>query len=410
MRDGSIHTRAIARQFQPGDFIDHPELLDHAVRQDVISEAVEIGKNGFDQPQMKQSTLRGKSVLQFENFAELLVSRHISTNIRAITGAKQDDRRFIIDCLVSLLSEGLPFKVYKLDIRQFYESSHPTELVDELRRHEGFSGQSCSALQSLFSELSQMGIPGLPRGLGLSAILAEYSMRNFDEFVFNQEEVWFFARFVDDIIIISSGREDKTNFIKGLEAHLPAGLEFNQQKQKVLDFSPFNKNRTGTEAAFPFLGYEFRIDHIKREDGQLRRDVNLDIAPSKVKKLKTRIVRSLIDFRSNGDFEMLHDRIKLLTSNFNYVDRKAGVRRVSGIYFNYPGIDNQKSTALLELDRFLRNALMSPHKKNKWRPQLTKAQRKLLVQLSFSSGFRDRRFFSFSPERLATLVACWRYA
>lgn len=412
MYDGSIHSKTVARQFRAFDFIDEPQLLNEAFKAQVIADAVQIGEKGFGGLQIKKSKLKGKPIYQLDGFAPLLVARHIAANVKRITGAKQDNRQFIIQCLRSLLQEGMSFRAYRLDIKSFYESVDGAKVIDDLRLNEGFSGQSALALQSFFSEMKSQGIPGLPRGLGLSAVLAEYFLRDFDDSVSNVDEVWFYVRFVDDIFIITSGNEDKAQFEASLENALPDGLEFNSQKHGVMDFEPFTKSQSGVEHVFSYLGYQFEVSRVQREQGgsAFGRKVAIDISPTKVKKLKTRIVRTLIAYANEGDYENLKSRIRLLTSNFNFVDRQSGIRRVSGIYFNYPLTDPEHSNSLPELDRFLRNSLMSPHPKNKWRPSITKAQRRELLNLTFDGGFRYRRFYNFGPATLAKLVACWRYA
>lgn len=413
MYDGSIHTKTVARQFRPFDFVDEKLLLDEAFKAQVIDDAVRIGAIGFGGLQIKKSNLKGKPVYQLTGYPPLLVARHIAANVRRITGVKQDNRQFIIECLRSLLQEGLPFRAYRLDIKNFYESVDGEQVVDDLRLNEGFSGQSAFALRSFFAELKSQGVHGLPRGLGLSATLAEYHLRAFDDSVTNTSEVWFYVRFVDDIFIITSGREERAKFEADLQQQLPDGLDFNSKKCVVMDFEPFTKGQSGVEHVFSYLGYQFEVSRVEREVGGgsvLSRNVAIDIAPSKVQKLKTRIIRALIAFKKDGDYNLLKSRIRLLTSNFNFVDRQSGIRRVSGIYFNYPMADIEHSRSLPHLDRFLRNSLMSPHPGNKWRPAITKAQRRELLNLTFSGGFRSRRFYSFGPSTLAKLVACWRYA
>ena len=410
--DGSIHYRTVARQLKPFDFVDEPLLLDEAHKQKVIEDAVQIGLTGFGGLQVKKSILKNKPIYQLDGYPALLVARHIAANVRRITGVKQDNRQFIIECLRSLLEEGISFRAYRLDIKDFYESVDVERVLESLRSNEGFSGQSALSLRSFFAELNGLGIPGLPRGLGLSATLSEYFLKSFDEAAANANEVWFFARFVDDIFIITSGREKKAQFEESLRNWLPTGLSFNSKKHVVMDFERFNKNHDGVAHNFSYLGYQFEVSHILRGKGNfsLSRNVKIDIAPSKVRKIKTRIVRTMIAFRSDGNYDLLRSRIRLLTSNFNFVDRQTGVRRVSGIYYNYPMTDFEQSHSLKELDKFLRNSLMSPHPRNKWLPVITKAQRRELLNITFSDGFRSRRFYSFGPSTLAKLVSCWRYA
>ncbi|HEV2600649.1 antiviral reverse transcriptase Drt3a [Sphingopyxis sp.] len=409
MYDPTIHARTLARHFLPGDFVADPSLLNKDNRQAVIDSAAEIGRNGFATVSFLNSKLRGKHIHQVTDIAQLLVLRHVSKNIRYITGAKQDDRQFLIECIRTMLREGTAYRVYKFDIKSFYENANIPGILDRLRNDEGFSGQSAVALSTFFAIAKAHGVSGLPRGLGLSATLAEYLLRPFDEYISNVAHVWFYARFVDDIFIVTSGREDRTAFENDAKAALPEGLVFNS-KSLVRDFDGYDKAITGLAHSIDFLGYRFNVDRPVRSGGAVMRAVTLDIAPSKVRKIKTRVAKALTQFSKDGNYIDLRSRCRLITGNFNFVDRATGVRRVSGIHFNYPLIDVGSSKALDDLDKFFRNVVMSPHPLNKLRPGLSKQQRRELVRLSFRGGHQQRRFYSFSPVRLAELVAVWRHA
>ncbi|OYY75727.1 MAG: hypothetical protein B7Y43_18380 [Sphingomonas sp. 28-62-20] len=387
------------------------QLADPNYKQAIIERAVTLGQNGFPALAVQRNNLRGKTVYQLKDLSERLVVRHINRNIRRLTGVKQDNREFIIKCVSGFLSEGTRYRAYKFDVKAFYESVSPIEIVRDLEADEGFSGQSAAALSSFFVEMGKLGVTGLPRGLGLSATLAEYLLRPFDARVSDMAHVWFYARFVDDIFIITDGNEDQSRFTHDVAAALPSGLTFNS-KSTAFTFDEYRNGSSGVAHAFDFLGYRFTVNRPERRrvDSRIGRQVMLDIAPSKVRRIKTRIALSLVQFKKDHSYADLVARIRLLTSNFNFIDRGTGVRRVAGIYFNYPLVDFDRSTALPSLDKFLRNSVLSNHPKNHVYPAVTAAERRGLAQLSFSDGFKDRRFFSFGPARLVELTACWSHA
>lgn len=410
MYDPTVHASTIARQFKASDFVKQPALFDPVQREQVIAKAVALGQTGFDTISLTSTDLRGKTIYHVADTAQLLLLRHVNTNVRRLTSVKQDDRQFIVECISQLLREGVPFRVYKFDIRSFYESTNAQQIVERLQSDVGFSGQSVRALASFFDELRDLGITGLPRGLSISATLSEYLLRTFDSRMAALEGVWFYARFVDDIFLIRNSQIDASRTIADAQSALPPGLTFNE-KSRTCNFEPFAKKKASDlEHSVDFLGYEFNVSHVYRDgDGKLRRAVRIDISRSKVRKLKTRVASSVVRFNRDGKFENLHDRIKLLTSNFRFEDRDTGAIRSSGIFFNYPLVDAAASTALSDLDRFVRNTLHSPHSKNRIRPGLSVAQRRQLCRLTFSAGFSEKRFYSFKAARLAELVSCWSY-
>jgi hypothetical protein len=413
MYDPTIHAKTLARQVRKSDFAADSSLGIGTNLNLAIDDAVTIGASGFGSISLTTNKLRGKSVYQLTNLSESLVVRHITSNIRRITSVKQDDRQFIVSCIQKMASEGTAFRVYKFDIASFYESVPSQLILKQLEADMAFSGQSIRVLRSLFLQLDAAGVVGLPRGMSLSATLAEYLLRGFDSLISGASGVWFYARFVDDIVIITDGREDKVEFTKLAADSLPSGLHFNR-KSTSIDFAPFVKgNVANEEGCFDFLGYHFSVSLAHRNkaiDDKIRRVAWMDIAPSKVRKLKTRLARSLVSYAGDNDFETLLARFRLLTSNFKFIDLKTGIQRSSGIYFNYPLVDVDRSLALPELDNYLVRSVTSPHPRNRLRPAMTAAQRQRLLNLRFQDGFRKRRFFSFSANRLSALTGCWAYA
>jgi hypothetical protein len=412
MYDTTIHQRTLARQLRISDFIADPLLFGEPHRRAMLNQAAAIGTFGFPPLNVTTSTLRGKNIYQLADLPALLVTRHLTSNIRRITGVKQDDRKFIVECVRTLLETGTSFRVYKFDIKAYYESVLVEDILDRLKLDIAFSGQSSQALESLFQRLQNAGIYGLPRGMALSATLSEYLLRGFDHAVSNMPGVWYYSRFVDDMIVIGSSDLHPIIFTQSVANILPNGLSFNEKSQG-LNFVGLQKAiPLATEGTFPFLGYQFDVSRaFRRPSGRtIFRTVTVDMAPSKVRRLKTRIVRAALQYKKDGIFFDLRDRIRLLTSNFTFVDRKTGERRISGIYFNYPLIDISSANCFDALDRFLRNLITSPHPKNSARPALTPQRRRELVRLTFRSGFEQKRFFHFNTDRLVHLRSCWHHA
>lgn len=411
MYDQTVHKSSIARHFKASDFVKDPALLNPPHREQVIGKAVALGQSGFKGISLTSSQLRGKTIYHVTDTAQLLLLRHLNANVRRLTSVKQDNRQFIVECISQLLREGVPFNVYKFDISKFYESTNSQQIVQRLQSDVGFSGQSARALASFFDELRAIGITGLPRGMSISATLSEYLLRDLDSKISGLEGVWFYARFVDDILLIRKSQIDTSKTFEDANNALPLGLKFNS-KSKPFEFQPYAKKKSSDlEHTLDFLGYEFNVSHVYRDNknSKLLRDVRIDISESKVKKLKTRFALSVVQFNQDRNFDDLHDRTKLLTSNFRFKDRDTGAIRSSGIYFNYPLVDAATSKALTELDRFVRNTLHSPHGKNRIRPALSATQRQQLCRLTFSAGFAQKRFYSFKDARLAELVSCWTY-
>jgi hypothetical protein len=411
MYDPTIHAQTLARQLRPDDFVAQPLLHNPVHRGQTLATAAQIGEKGFTSLALRRNLLRSKPVYGLTDIGELLVTRHITENIRRITGVKQDDRKFIVECIATLSKEGVPFRLYKFDIKSFYESVNTLDLCATLESDVAFSGQSARVLRSFIAELDKAGASGLPRGLAISATLAEYLMRDFDDFVANTHRVLYYSRFVDDICVITDATEDTKEFTRLLSDTLPKGLTFNE-KSEPFSFLKYSKGvPPSVEHSINYLGYCIHISSCFRptKESPIERDVWLDINAAKVKRIKSRLVASYLQFNRDGIYDDLRDRIRILTGNFSLKDRSSGARRIAGIRFNYPLVDSRRSRSLPELDRFLRNSLMSSSPKNRARPKVTAPQRAELSRYTFRNGFNRKVFFHFSPQRLAFLTNCWAY-
>ncbi|MEB0040891.1 antiviral reverse transcriptase Drt3a, partial [Pseudomonas sp. MH10] len=234
-----------------------------------------------------------------------------------------------------------------------------------------------------------------------------------------QPGVFFYSRYVDDIIIITSGNEDESKFMNLASRFLPPGLQLNTQKTNVRhasqDIKPYKQNTVAPSEilTFEFLGYQLTVrEPLKTAERSQFRDVWLDIARSKVNKIKTRITRSLISYCKDGNYDLLETRLSFLTSNFSVLDADRERKRLAGIYYNYHRVDMEKSEALTELDHYFRQAILSGYGKvfDEFFCKTTVAQRRQLLRFSFSRGFREKTFLYFSRYNLKLVQECWNYA
>lgn len=334
--------------------------------------------------------------------------RKINRNIRTITRVKQSDRPTIIRSIDNLLREGVPLCIYKLDLASFYENIDTNALLQFISSDSAIPKQTTTLIHHFLNKSSQFGVSGLPRGIPISATLAEYAMRSFDQAVETLPECYYYSRFVDDIVLFTNGDEKQTTLMKTLRSHLSFNLDFNFKKCRAIHLSADTKSQNTPTQFVEFLGYKFILNGVsKNRKGQIERDVRIDIAESKVKKQKKRIANTFMDFNKNGDHNTLYDRIRLLTGNYSVYDFEKETKRKSGIYYSYPLIDSLNSEALRSLDKFYRGAILSG-KHNQTR-KLSMREKRFLLKYSFSRGHKSRIFYHFSQSRLPRLLGCWAY-
>lgn len=410
MYDPTFGSAALARHLSRSDFKKRPALQNESHKKAVIDQAVATARNGFASLPLTPNDLAGRTVYQVDDLASDLVLRKAAQNIRMITGTKQSNRMEIARRLKLFCEEGMPFTIVKMDIKSFYLSIDQDALYCQIKRRLLTAPSTRSVLGSLIDQCKANSVPGLPPGLAISAELSEFYMQDFDRNVREALEAHYFARYVDDIVLVLPGIGSERALKQKIGKALPKGLRINFSKSKFLPFRGTRIIDPVVEHSFDYLGFRFNVYQIGRTK-PLSRTVQLDVAASKVKKNKTRIVKSLLQYLSDGNFEDLRDRVRVLTCGYQFFDERRQKKRGGGLQHTYSLIDSD-APALVELDRFFKGMILcrSGPVGGKLAHFLNNCERKELLNYSFVNGVANRVHFRFSAGRLAHLVECWKYA
>ena len=332
---------------------------------------------------------------KFESLFQDLILRKIYKNIKVVYKLSQADRDKIISQIKILLEETKPYWVLKLDIKSFYESINRNEIVQNLKRDYLLNRQTFDLMEKIFANPIFSSITGVPRGLCISSIMSEIYMKQFDLEVKRINGVYYYARFVDDIILFcnsSSARDDAEKKICSLLNNLK--LSLNSKKVQKWDIESNNN--------FTYLGYAF--SHDDNNNGKLI----ISIARNKIDKIKTRIVKSFISYTKKHDFQMLRKRIKFLSGNI-VLNRKNSLSPIFvGIFYNYKKINNKGS--LKTIDDFYQKILNSKKGKlgAKLHSLLNSSQLNELKKYSFTFGHEHKVRHYFSVDDMKKIARCWR--
>lgn len=421
MYDQSFSKRTLARVFEKLDFIGiktHADL--ETFRENILNKAVDSAASGFVKTAnpLVSFPLNGRQIFMFHSLWEEIVARKLNSNIKKTSKATSRGRSQIVSNLRLLLEEGVPFRVYRLDVKSFYESFRVSHVISKVGEIAELSPQSKRLMHDLLACHAALGGAGIPRGLALSAALSDHLMQDFDHMVSGHPEVFFFSRYVDDIIVVTSAREDATIFVRRLENMLPPGLHLNPVKRQVVEAKDRVNPTKPSDATvhlfrFDYLGYSFQISEPLRDKskspGDHHRTVVVDIAEKKRIRFKTRISRSFFDFTKTGDWLLLRDRIKFLTNNFSVYNAKAGGKKIAGIFHSYP-LASSDAEGMAALDDFLKNAILSKIGRisSLSAPKLTATQKRELLSNSFVNGHSKGSFVYFSGSRLKQIQMCWK--
>ena len=255
-----------------------------------LGNTIAEGTYGFQMKQYWDLYLNGQGKKTMVYLCQNLVLRKLHKNIKRIYAVQQADRNSIVKQMELLLTENVEVRIVRLDVRHFYESIDRQRILAKLIDDARLSYHSLMLLKSLFNDPTIAAGTGLPRGLGISAVLSELYMKYFDLDFKKIEGIYYYARFVDDIIVFCSSEASKEIAWKYAGDELTKiGLQLNEEKSYSL-----NPNQHGAE--FTYLGYTF-----KKTGNRL----NVTIAQKKLNVIKTRLTRSFVRFSKDHDFRRM---------------------------------------------------------------------------------------------------------
>lgn len=357
-----------------------------------------------------------------ENLEDDLAQKKLADNLKRLHLVTQANRSSIVAQIKALLSESIPMTIIKLDIKQFYEQIDKMKVMKMMLDDPRLSYQSRILLLKFFQQSQIQGLNGLPRGICISAVLSEIYMKEFDSLVKKEAGVYFYARYVDDIIVFTF--QSPRTLVQKIESLLDetTSLRLNRRKTRVIErvncrclpvcscasnnckcvakcncqYDPLRNQ------ILEYLGYRFQFPDIAKST-----NVTIGLAKRKIKKIKSRVVTAFLDFAKNNDFQLLDSRLKFLTGNFVAKQNTIGKMK-AGIYYNYPQLTKDGLSDLSELTTFLRKLLTSKNGSLKG-ILLTSEQRGQLARYCFKSGYLNRRLSSLNLKQISQIKKCWTY-
>jgi hypothetical protein len=351
-----------------------------------------VNEDGIDwnlQPIMK----RNKPVYVISRDSlEYFSSRIIQQRIKSDYNLLLLSRNSIIDGIKENLADCLPKSIIRTDIVEFYERIDRSKLVDILSFDGLLPIDQLIAIKRLFYNfqfLTSKGI-GLPRGNGISAYLSEVLLKTFDIFAKNLDEVIYYARFVDDIIVIV--KEEEINTTKN------ADKVWEKLNIKIAELSlqlhPIGLKTTigytNSGCSFDYLGYKFSVNN---------NHVNIGISGSKISRYKKKISLAFWDFYKDRDSSigvkttLLRNRLRYLTLVTMLSGMKSGIKvGLPATYLNltdFSGLD--------ELDKFL----------NKQKMKLPVSCLARLNDCNFRNGYESMKSTHFRVNDLKQMLCIW---
>lgn len=357
----------------------------------------ELGIQHYSINALNKSSHNGK-VVYFpsqpqDHFALRLVDRYL----RRIYKVVQSDRAKIVRQISVILEDGGKFALIRSDIKSFYETIDFSKSIEKIKQDMIISPAGLSILESLKNEYqrSSASTKGIPRGIGLSATLSELYLRDLDKTFAACNDVIFYSRYVDDIfIIVDQGKSDKIKLLL-IEKVSEIGLSLHPAPKQLIF-------ETDKPCSFPYLGYLFEIqnrDVLKNEKKTgTERVVDVKIAPDKVKKIKQRIYRALLDYRSNKNFQLLLDRLRYLSCS-KIIKKNDNGNLYAGNAYNYRYVSNPGCFKVF--DAFLLKKIEDF--------AFSVLEQQKLKRISFYRAFENKNVASYTRRQSTTIKEVWSY-
>ena len=314
---------------------------------------------------------------------------------------RQSNRYNIIRQLINILNDDFPKYLIRTDIDDFYESIPRDKILAKINSDQLLTQTSKKIIRNIvleYKRLSKSDI-GLPRGIGISAYLSELHMRAFDDAIKKHPKVVFYARYVDDIVIVFSPEEGSDistywSFLKKTLNDEQMGLEFNdgengrENKTEKLDVTVPHNHK------IEYLGYEIRF-------GVGNKNPKLDFSSKKIKRYEKRIELAFNEFERHRKTnkkaaqKLLIKRALFLTGNTRLLNSKR--HAMVGIFYSNNLLTEKR--CLNALDRFFQAKATTLYEGS---------LKSRLKQMSFRQGFEQRIFSYFTTTDLAEIIKPWK--
>jgi hypothetical protein len=377
---------------------------------------------------------KNKRMFTTQSLENIMVMRKINENVRRAYRVKQANRLDTIRQVQQALRETSPKHLIRLDIKSFYESVPRKILLQRLRSDRLVSTRTLDLLERLLKMLGHLGTAGLPRGLQISATLAELHAAELERELRAIEGVYYVARYVDDIILFSY--VDYQTIAPKIERAFDAcRLRLNVEKledEEVLNCrckhacihgrgrcpcDPKCRCQPKIEQEYircvDILGYRIAFPDVNEKRDRTENDVRVYMADRKIRKYRKRLYSAAQSYLESGDFSLLSDRVLFLTANHKLESTKVGGSLKGGIYYNFSLYDPYDVSSIFPenrlefLDRILRSTLTNALSR---RPAPCRNSRRHLLSMSFVRGHNLRRIHTLSPKRMMEVGSCWHEA
>ena len=347
-------------------------------------------ENAINIQPLKTISVKGKTVYRTRSLEDTLALKLVDRYIRRVYKVRQSDRNRMVKQLITLLKDPGEYNFIRFDIKSCYESINFRSMLTKLKDDLILSPTCINILEQTAELTEHTGQIGLPRGLPISTTLAELYLETLDKELAKNEAIIYIARYVDDCIVVTpSSQASKTQgFVKSTLCEIK--LELNQDKSSVYQVDQINDS-------IELLGYRLTSIRQKKKPNK----VTVRISEEKLKKIKTRIILSLLDYKqanTKNRFKLLKDRMYYL-STLRVVKKGRNGYLLAGNAYNYGLVSD--FSCLKKIDRFYHGQIV--RNKNLF----STAEFNALRKISFYGNAKAKKVMDITKKRASYIQQVW---
>lgn len=162
----AFDSSGLGAEVRQSDFRKYRKVLSKSTKDQLVADAVARAANNFSGGCGLRYTKKGtRDFCSVDSYPATLVLRKIASNLRPLTRSGPSERSRLIKVLLSFLQEEIRFRLYRFDVRRFFDSL----LVDESLRRVAAGAVSRTTVELLTTVLREhvaAGKPGHPYRIG----------------------------------------------------------------------------------------------------------------------------------------------------------------------------------------------------------------------------------------------------
>lgn len=353
------------------DYTKSDEALE--INTNHVARAIENEDYDFSKVNKNVFTKNGKKriIYSFDLLSvENILCHYLKHEIDMIFNVKYSSRAKIINLLFNTLpviKDMNDFVIIRADFKDFFNSVSARHVYEKYIRNSILRRTDKEIFVKYIKEFDYCYA-----GLCLSNEMAEIVSRDFDRLIKAKLEkygIFFYERFVDDMLIMLNSFIDKDEFLKIFNSTIEevfgaCPVQLNMEKDKFsfichrdLQEKAKQSDSGTTSEKLTYLGYEF---FIKYELYGNKKSISFEYGINEKKRERYRniIDAAFIDFKKNNNEELFRQRLKMFSVR-TVISRSLGNNRVewltNGLTANYNELKYHLEDINSETEEFLKN-------------------------------------------------------